>query len=57
MTSDEQRLLDPERVAKRGFSTSFRGFDQDEVRRFLEDLATPTPDGVQISVIPAVAGG
>ncbi len=39
MTSDEQRLLDPERVAKRGFSTSFRGFDQDEVRRFLEDLA------------------
>ncbi|MDA3041033.1 MAG: DivIVA domain-containing protein, partial [Actinomycetota bacterium] len=39
MTSDEQRLLDPERVAKRGFSTSFRGFDQDEVRRFLEELA------------------
>jgi molybdopterin synthase sulfur carrier subunit len=25
--------------------------------RFLEELATPTPDGVQISVIPAVAGG
>lgn len=25
--------------------------------RFLENLATPTPDGVQISVIPAVAGG
>jgi molybdopterin converting factor small subunit len=25
--------------------------------RFLEDLATPTPDGVQISVRPAVAGG
>ncbi|GAB2887632.1 MoaD/ThiS family protein [Nocardioides pacificus] len=25
--------------------------------RFLEDLATPTPDGAQISVIPAVAGG
>lgn len=25
--------------------------------RFLEDLATPTPDGVQVSVIPAVAGG
>ena len=25
--------------------------------RFLEDLATATPDGVQISVIPAVAGG
>jgi len=25
--------------------------------RFLESLATPTPDGTQISVIPAVAGG
>jgi molybdopterin converting factor small subunit len=25
--------------------------------RFLENLETPTPDGTQISVIPAVAGG
>ena len=25
--------------------------------RFLDDLATRTPDGVQISVTPAVAGG
>jgi molybdopterin converting factor small subunit len=25
--------------------------------RFLDGLATPTPDGVKISVIPAVAGG
>jgi molybdopterin synthase sulfur carrier subunit len=25
--------------------------------RFLDDMATPTPDGVQVSVIPAVAGG
>ena len=25
--------------------------------RFLDELATPTPDGVQVSVIPAVAGG
>lgn len=25
--------------------------------RFLDDLATPTPEGSQISVIPAVAGG
>jgi sulfur-carrier protein len=25
--------------------------------RFLDDLETPTPDGVQVSVIPAVAGG
>ena len=25
--------------------------------RFLDNLGTPTPDGAQISVIPAVAGG
>ncbi|QBX54793.1 MoaD/ThiS family protein [Nocardioides seonyuensis] len=25
--------------------------------RFLDELATATPDGVQVSVIPAVAGG
>lgn len=25
--------------------------------RFLDHLATPTPDGTQVSVIPAVAGG
>ena len=25
--------------------------------RFLEGLATATPDGVQLSIIPAVAGG
>ncbi len=25
--------------------------------RFLDNLATPTPDGTQISIIPAVAGG
>ena len=25
--------------------------------RFLDGLATPTPDGTKISVIPAVAGG
>jgi molybdopterin converting factor small subunit len=25
--------------------------------RFLENLGTPTPEGAQISVIPAVAGG
>ncbi len=25
--------------------------------RFLDNLATPTPDGSQVSVIPAVAGG
>lgn len=25
--------------------------------RFLDDLATPTPEGTQVSIIPAVAGG
>ncbi len=30
--------------------------DNDDVR-FLDQLDTPTPDGAQISVIPAVAGG
>lgn len=30
--------------------------DNDDVR-FLDNLATSTPDGTQISVIPAVAGG
>ena len=30
--------------------------DNDDVR-FLDSLSTPTPDGTQVSVIPAVAGG
>jgi len=30
--------------------------DDDDVR-FAEGLATPTPDGASVSVIPAVAGG
>ena len=34
----------------------FVNVGNDDVR-FLDDLATATPDGVQISVIPAVAGG
>lgn len=29
----------------------------DDDVRFLEDLATPTPAGASISIIPAVAGG
>ncbi len=29
----------------------------DDDVRFLEGLATPTPDGAQISIVPAVAGG
>ena len=30
--------------------------NNDDVR-FLDNLETPTPDGTQVSVIPAVAGG
>ena len=29
----------------------------DDDVRFLEDLATPTPAGTSVSIIPAVAGG
>ncbi|GAB3670244.1 MoaD/ThiS family protein [Actinocorallia lasiicapitis] len=29
----------------------------DEDVRFVEGLATPTPENVQVSIIPAVAGG
>lgn len=29
----------------------------DDDVRFLQDLATPTPEGSNISIIPAVAGG
>ena len=47
------RILD-EAGALRRFVNVYVG--NDDVR-FLDDLATPTPDGVQISVIPAVAGG
>jgi len=47
------RILD-ESGALRRFVNVYVG--NDDVR-FLDELATPTPDGVQISVIPAVAGG
>ena len=47
------RILD-EAGALRRFVNVYVG--NDDVR-FLDDLATPTPDGVQVSVIPAVAGG
>jgi molybdopterin converting factor small subunit len=47
------RILD-EAGALRRFVNVYVG--NDDVR-FLDDLATATPDGVQISVIPAVAGG
>lgn len=47
------RILD-DNGALRRFVNVYVG---NEDVRFLEDLATPTPDGTQISVIPAVAGG
>ena len=47
------RIID-ESGALRRFVNVYVG--NDDVR-FLENLETPTPDGVQISVIPAVAGG
>jgi molybdopterin converting factor small subunit len=47
------RIVD-ESGALRRFVNVYVG--NDDVR-FLEDLSTPTPDGAQVSVIPAVAGG
>ena len=47
------RVLD-ESGALRRFVNVYVG--NDDVR-FLDDLATPPPDGTQVSVIPAVAGG
>jgi molybdopterin converting factor small subunit len=47
------RVLDDEGNLRR-FVNVYVG--NDDVR-FLDNLQTPTPDGTQISVIPAVAGG
>ncbi len=47
------RIVD-ESGALRRFVNVYVG--NDDVR-FLENLETPTPEGTQISVIPAVAGG
>ena len=47
------RILDDNGVLRR-FVNVYVG---NEDVRFLDDLATPTPDGAQVSVIPAVAGG
>ncbi|WP_372735991.1 MoaD/ThiS family protein [Nocardioides sp.] len=47
------RILD-DNGALRRFVNVYVG--NDDVR-FLDNLETPTPDGTQISVIPAVAGG
>jgi molybdopterin synthase sulfur carrier subunit len=47
------RILDDQGAIRR-FVNVYVG--NDDVR-FLESLDTPTPDGTQVSVIPAVAGG
>lgn len=47
------RVLD-ETGALRRFVNVYVG---NEDVRFLDNLETPTPDGAQVSVIPAVAGG
>jgi molybdopterin converting factor small subunit len=47
------RILDDQGALRR-FVNVYVG--NDDVR-FLDALDTPTPDGTQISVIPAVAGG
>lgn len=47
------RILD-DNGALRRFVNVYVG---NEDVRFLDELATPTPDGTQVSVIPAVAGG
>ena len=47
------RILDDQGALRR-FVNVYVG---NEDVRFLDALETPTPDGVQISVIPAVAGG
>jgi molybdopterin converting factor small subunit len=52
-TGIKGRILDESGELRR-FVNVYVG--NDDVR-FLDELATPTPDGVQISVIPAVAGG
>ena len=52
-TGIKGRILDESGELRR-FVNVYVG--NDDVR-FLDNLATPTPDGAQISVIPAVAGG
>ena len=47
------RVLDDDGKVRR-FVNVYVG---DEDVRFADGLATPTPDGVLISIIPAVAGG
>lgn len=47
------RVLDDEGRLRRFVNV----YVNDDDVRFLEDLATPTPAGTAVSIIPAVAGG
>jgi molybdopterin synthase sulfur carrier subunit len=47
------RVLDDEGALRRFVNV----YVSDDDVRFAEGLATPTPDGTSISIIPAVAGG
>ncbi len=47
------RVLDDEGRLRRFVNV----YVNDDDVRFLEDLQTPTPDGANVSIIPAVAGG
>lgn len=47
------RLLDDTGALRRFINI----YVNDDDVRFLDGLNTPTPDGVQISIVPAVAGG
>ena len=47
------RVLDDEGRLRRFVNV----YVNDDDVRFLDDLATATPDGTSISIIPAVAGG
>jgi sulfur-carrier protein len=47
------RVLDDEGKLRRFVNV----YVNDDDVRFLEDLQTPTPEGTNISIIPAVAGG
>ncbi|MBO0827302.1 MAG: MoaD/ThiS family protein [Streptosporangiales bacterium] len=49
----KQRVLDGDGKVRR-FVNVYVG---DEDVRFAQGLETPTPDGAQVSIIPAVAGG
>src|SRR5262245_8199812 len=42
---DRAPRLTPEAVSRANFATSFRGFDADQVRAFLEQIATELREG------------